>query len=121
MLERLLRLHVQPTVREGIGGDIQNAHNVRTLLEVAYLIAQNELGRGVLLQLESLLQRNHEGLQDRLLLLPQAADQGGRPPTEHIKPGRLGSSRAMAPVSWTLLTQPVHEYAGSFTWHSEEL
>jgi hypothetical protein len=55
MLERLLWLQVQPAVREGIGRHIQNAHDVRTLLEVAYLVAQDELGRGVLLPLESLL------------------------------------------------------------------
>src|SRR5215471_1840773 len=99
MLERLLRLQVQPTVREGIGRHIQNAHDICTLLEVAYLVAQDELGRGVLLPLESLLQRNHEGLQDRLLLLPQTVDQGGRSTTEQIKCGRLRSRRAIAPVS----------------------
>src|SRR5215471_2531392 len=103
MLERLLRLQVQPTIREGIGCHIQNAHDVRTLLEVAYLVTQSELGRGVLLQLQSLLQRCHEGPQDLLLLLPQAANQGGRTTTEHVKRGRLSSSRAIAPVPWTLL------------------
>src|SRR5262249_39218195 len=121
MLERLLRLQVQPTVREGIGRHIQNAHDVRTLLEVTYLVAQDELGRSVLLPLQSLLQCCHEGLQDRLLLLPQAADQGGRSATEQIKHAGTSSRRAIAPVPWTLLTQPVHEHAGSLAWHAEEL
>jgi len=121
MLDCLLWLQVQPTVREGIGRHIQNAHDVRTLLEVAYLVAQDELGRGVRRPLESLLQRYHEGLQDRLLLLPQAADQGGRTTTEQIMHGRCGSGRAIAPVPWTLLAQPVHEPAGSIEWHGEEL
>src|SRR5712691_2034384 len=121
MLDCLLRLQVQPTVREGIGRHIQNTHDVRTLLEVAYLVAQDEPGRRGLLQLKSLLQGCHEGLQDRLLLLPQAADQGGRTATEQIKRGRLSSSRAMAPVPWTLLAQPVYEPAGSLAWHGQEL
>src|SRR5215475_2154969 len=121
MLDCLLWLQVQPAVREGIGRHIQNAHDVRTLLEVAYLVAQDELGRGVLLQLESLLQRCYEGPQDLLPLLPQAADQSGRTATEHIKRGRLSSSRAIAPVPWTLLAQPVHEYTGGLAWHGEEL
>src|SRR5919198_6102990 len=98
MLERLLRLQVQPTVREGIGRHIQNAHDVRTLLEIPYLVAQDELGRSMLLPLQSLFQRYHERLQDRLLLLPQAADQGGRTATEQIKRSHLSSRRAIAPV-----------------------
>src|SRR5215217_4495076 len=110
MLERRLRLQVQPTVRERIRSHVQDAHDVRTLLEVAYPVAQDELGRGVLLHLESLLQRCHEGLQARLLPLPQATDQGGGTATEQITRGRLGSVRAIAPVPWTLLAQPVHEH-----------
>ena len=45
MLERLLWLQVQSTVREGIGCHVQDAHNVRTLLEVAYPITEDELGQ----------------------------------------------------------------------------
>src|SRR4029453_8063505 len=112
MLDCLLWLQVQPTVREGIGRHIQNAHDVRTLLEVAYLVTQGELGRGVLLQLESLLQRCHEGLQDMLLLLPQTADQGGRTATEHIKRGRLSSRRAIPPEPWTLPGHPGYGKCG---------
>src|SRR4029450_8987020 len=84
-------------------------------------VAQDELGRGVLLPLESLLQRCHKGLQDRLLLLLQAADKGGRTTTEQIKRTGISARRAIAPVPWTLLAQPVHEHAGSLTWHGEEL
>src|SRR4029453_15673787 len=56
-----------------------------------------------------------------LLLLPQAADQGGRTATEHIQRGRLSSSRVIAPIPWTLLAQPVHKHAGGLAWHGEEL
>ena len=121
MLDRLLRLQVQSTVGEGIRRDVQNAHDIGTLPEVARLVAQDELRRGVLLALESLLQRRHERLQDWLLLSPQAADEGGRAATEQIHRGPLSSSRAVPPVPWTLLVQPVDEDASHRVWHGEEL
>ncbi len=75
----------------------------------------------MLLPLERLLQRHHEGLQDRLLLRSQAADEGGRTATEQIKRAGISARRAIAPVPWTLLAQPVHEHADGLARHGEEL
>ena len=84
VLERLLRLEIQPTVRERIRRHVQNAHDIRALPEIPHLLPQDELRRPVLLQLQGLCQRRHNALKQWVLLLPQLVHERGRATTQQI-------------------------------------